>query len=187
MPEYWHDRIFTITRKGVWQPCGNNSLEFKSAKSARQVKKHDSLQNAKPAAESDDSVTKVIFAVANSLGYTEIHRLQETAVRAGSNVFLSIPMGSGKSMCYAVLHCVCDMLWAAVLGDSRQYASFFARDYDVMSYANEIRLNHGTLAIVTRRSLSLRMCGPTWQQCNRASAFQMRFTHHFNEVYVKNS
>ena len=69
------------------------------------------------AVESDDSVSDIIRAAASSLGYAEIRLLQETAVRAfvtGSDVFLSISTsistGGGKSLCYAVLPRVLDML-----------------------------------------------------------------------------
>ena len=64
------------------------------------------------AVESDDSVSDT-FRAASSLGYAEIRLLQETAVRAfvtGSDVFLSISTGGGKSLCYAVLPRVLDML-----------------------------------------------------------------------------
>ena len=65
------------------------------------------------AVESDDSVSDIIRAAASSLGYAGIRLLQDTAVRAfvtGSDVFLSISAGGGKSLCYAVLPRVLDML-----------------------------------------------------------------------------
>ena len=100
------------------------------------------------AVDSDDSVSDIIRAAASSLGYAEIRLLQDTAVRAfvtGSDVFLSISIGGGKSLCYAVLPRVLDMLRGndtSVSGDTRQSCTderpiahcahcavtFFARD-----------------------------------------------------------
>ena len=65
------------------------------------------------AVKSDDSVSDIIQAAASFLEYAEIRLLQETVVRAfvtGSNVFLSISTGAGKSLCYAVLPRMLDML-----------------------------------------------------------------------------
>ena len=60
-----------------------------------------------------ESVTDVIRIAAESMGYPELRRLQETAVRAfvtGRDVFVSIPMSGGKSLCYSVLPSVLDIL-----------------------------------------------------------------------------
>ena len=73
----------------------------------------ESCMYTEMAVESDDSVSEIIRATTSSLGYAEIRLLQETVLRAfvtGSNVFLSIPTGGGKSLCYAVLPRVLDML-----------------------------------------------------------------------------
>ena len=79
---------------------------------------------------------------ANSLGYAEIRRLQDTAVRAfvaGSDLFVSIPK-DGR----AILAC------STCLGATihRSPVTLGNINYDVTSRANEIPLH------VTRRSLS---------------------------------
>ena len=48
----------------------------------------------------------VITRAAEKLGYYNIHPNQHKAVKAfleGNDVFLSLPTGSGKSLCYAIL------------------------------------------------------------------------------------
>ena len=71
-----------------------------------------------------ESVTDAIWVAAESMGYSELRRLQETAVRAfvtgTRDVFVSIPTSGGKSLCYSVLLGVSNILWggqATVLGE----------------------------------------------------------------------
>ena len=71
------------------------------------------------AASMAESVTDAIRVAAESMGYPELRRrLQETAVRAfvtGRDVFVSIPMSGGKSLCYLVLPSVLDILQEGAL------------------------------------------------------------------------
>ena len=54
----------------------------------------------------NDDLDAVILHARARLGYTAIRPNQHKAVRSfieGSNVFISLPTGSGKSFCYSVL------------------------------------------------------------------------------------
>ena len=60
-----------------------------------------------------DDVNKAIALAASCLGYVQLRPEQMKAVREfvhASDVFVSLPTGSGKSLCYAVLPAVFDIL-----------------------------------------------------------------------------
>lgn len=60
-----------------------------------------------------DALTLALRVATASLGYKELHPQQERVVRSfvgGNDVFVSLPTGSGKSLCYCLLPRVFDEL-----------------------------------------------------------------------------
>ena len=57
--------------------------------------------------------TNAIHAAAKSMGYVELRAHQKTAIKsfvAGNDVFVAIPTGGGKSLCYSLLPVVFDRI-----------------------------------------------------------------------------
>ena len=95
-----------------------------------------------------DSVTETIRAAAKSLGYPEIHHLQETAVRAfvaGSDIFLSLPTSRGKSLCYAMLPLIIDKLWG---NDTQQLLVIFVSPLVALMKDQVSALTHRNVSAV---------------------------------------
>ena len=64
-----------------------------------------------------DNLDAVILRAGARLGYTAIRPNQHKAVKSfieGSDVFISLPTGSGKSFCYSVLPFIFDDLYQRV-------------------------------------------------------------------------
>lgn len=62
---------------------------------------------------SDECVSKAIAKAAEQLGYESLRSNQELVVKhfvGGRDVFVSLPTGSGKSLCYCILPGVFDIL-----------------------------------------------------------------------------
>ena len=58
-------------------------------------------------------ITAAVCDAALSMGYTQLRVLQENAIKsfvAGNDVFVAIPTGGGKSLCYLLLPAVFDSI-----------------------------------------------------------------------------
>ena len=62
-------------------------------------------------------ISKAISYATRGLGYSELRPNQELAVKhflRGLDVFVSLPIGSGKSLCYCLLPKAFDFLWQRI-------------------------------------------------------------------------
>ena len=68
-------------------------------------------------ADSEVGINKAISYATKSLGYSELRPNQELAVKhflRGHDVFVTLPTGSGKSLCYCVLPKAFYFLWQRI-------------------------------------------------------------------------
>ena len=68
-------------------------------------------------ADSEVRISKAISYATKALGYSELRPNQELAVKhflRGHDVFVSLPTGSGKSLCYCLLPKAFDFLWQRI-------------------------------------------------------------------------
>ena len=68
-------------------------------------------------ADSEVRISKAICYATKALGYSELRPNQELAVKhflRGHDVFVSLPTGSGKSLCYCLLPKAFDFLWQRI-------------------------------------------------------------------------
>ena len=92
--------------------------------SARADKKCETTQYAcsfdlanRSMADSEVRISKAISYATKALGYSELRPNQELAVKnflRGHDVFVSLPTGSGKSLCYCLLPKAFDFLWQRI-------------------------------------------------------------------------
>ena len=62
-------------------------------------------------------ISKAISYATKALGYSELRPNQELAVKhflRGHDVFVSLPIGSGKSLCYCLFPKAFDFLWQRI-------------------------------------------------------------------------
>ena len=96
-------------------------------------------------------ISKVISYATKALGYSELRPNQELAVKhflRGLDVFVSLPIGSGKSLCYCLLPKALDFLWQRIESTQSMFVVVSPPSCPQISEAYVVR--RGTSVVTTR-------------------------------------